>query len=409
MLIEKINLDEIAHLTTERPAAPIVEDFFNYFSIFNLERVLIVTDEDIKTDIRVLNQLRALQRTTKNINVLKVKPDNNYTESQKKNILAALNFKTLKNILYFPWFFILVIIHHPSLTFRTKAKQGIYNDHSYFVTKKIDTSGYTCVICNNLISVSSIDFHDQVDYIYDIHELEVFRNRNKASMQRAFYIYLKEMKELKRNKNIITISKYIAKTLSKMYGYKADNIDCIYNRNFNSLEIPSDENILKDKCLLIYIGSVSLDRGLKDIINLSFQYDILVVACNYNQEAIEYLEDNCNNDRLTIFKGMDYQAILLESMRQYRYPFFLILINPNHPSYRYALPNKFFQAQAVGCPIIVYDKTYLANIISDLKCGLVFSNTTNINFLDNVSKQDYLSMKKSMEIDVAEAIESKKL
>ena len=106
---------------------------------------------------------------------------------------------------------------------------------------------------------------------------------------------------------------------------------------------------------------------------------------------------------------MDYQAILFERMRQYRYPFFLILINPNHPSYRYALPNKFFQAQAVGCPIIVYDKTYLSNIIWDLKCGLVFSNTTNINFLDNVSKEDYLSMKKSMEIDVAEAIESKKL
>ena len=144
MLIEKINLHEIAHLTTERPEAPIVEDFFNYFSNFNLERVLIVTDEDVGTDIRVLNQLAALQRTTKNITILKVKPDNNYTDSQKKDMLKALHLKTLKNIIYLPWFFILVVIHHPFLAFRNKAKQGIYNDHSYSLTQKIDTSSYTC-------------------------------------------------------------------------------------------------------------------------------------------------------------------------------------------------------------------------------------------------------------------------
>lgn len=409
MLIEKIDLSSITHLMKGKGSVPIIHDFIDYFSKFNLENVLVITDEDIKTDIRVLNQITALQEMTQNITVLRITSDGNHTDTQKKSILKELYLNSLKNILYFPWFFILVMIHHPFLAIRNKAKQGIYNDHSYLLSEKIDTSTYSCVICNNLISASIVDFHNSVDYIYDIHELEVFRNRNKASMQRAFYIYLKEMKELKRKKNIITISKYIAKTLSKMYGHKADNIDCIYNQNFNSLKISSDESIFENKYLLIYVGNVSLDRGLKDIINLSFEYDILVVACNYNQEAIKYLEDNCNTDRLTIFKGMDYQAILFERMRQYRYPFFLILINPNHPSYRYALPNKFFQAQAVGCPIIAYDKTYLSNIILDLKCGLVFSNTTHINFLDNVSKEDYLSMKKSMEIDVAEAIESKKL
>ena len=409
MLIEKINLDEIAHLTTERPAAPIVEDFFNYFSIFNLERVLIVTDEDIKTDIRVLNQLRALQRTTRNITVLKVKPDNNYTESQKKNILAALNFKTLKNILYFPWFFILVIIHHPSLTFRTKAKQGIYNDHSYFVTKKIDTSGYTCVICNNLISASGIDFNSEVDYIYDIHELEVFRNRNKASIQRAFYIYLKEGEELHERKNILTISRYIANTLSTMYNFRKSKIEVIYNKNFVNTSFLSNCNHSKNKHLLIYIGNVSIDRGLEDIVRLSYKYDILVIACNYNEEAILYLEKNSNLHRLTIFKGMDYESILLESIGQYQYPFFLILINPKHPSYRYALPNKFFQAQAAECPIIVYDNTYLESIVKKYGCGLIFSDMTQIDFLNSISNTEYITMKKSMKVKIAEAIENKKL
>ena len=409
MLIEKLNLSDIAHLTEESEVAPIVEDFFDYFSKFNLERVLIVTDEDIKTDIRVLNQLRALQRKTKNITVLRVKPDNKYTDSQKKTILSKLYRSSIKSILYLPWFLVLVIIHHPSLAFRTKAKQGICNDHSYLISEKIDTSSYTCVICNNLISASSVDSRNEVDYIYDIHELEVFRNRNKASMQRSFYIYLKEMEELKSKKNIITVSSYIADTLSNMYYYKPRYISCIYNRNFNTKEVLSNKSSNVNKHLLIYIGSVSIDRGLEDIVRLSFAYDILIIACNYRKEAIDYLEENSNPNRLRIFKGMDYQSILLENIRQYQYPFFLILINPNHPSYRYALPNKFFQAQAVGCPIIAYDKTYLADVIMRFGCGLVFSDVTNTGFLSSVSEVDYTSMKQSMKVKIAEAIGNKKL
>ena len=409
MLIEKINLNDIAHLTKEIEAAPIVEDFFNYFSKFNLDRVLIVTDEDIKTDIRVLNQLRALQRKTKNITVLRVKPDNKYTDSQKKTILNKLYYNSIKSVPYLPWFLALVIIHHPFLTFRTKAKQGICNDHSYLISEKIDTSSYTCVVCNNLISASSVDSHSEVDYIYDIHELEVFRNRNKASIQRSFYIYLKEMEELKSKKNIITVSSYIADTLSNMYYHNPRHISCIYNRNFNNKEVLSNKSSNVNKHLLIYIGSVSIDRGLEDIVRLSFEYDILIIACNYRKEAIDYLEENSNLNRLRIFKGMDYQSILLESIGQYQYPFFLILINPNHPSYRYALPNKFFQAQAVGYPIIAYDGTYLADIIARFRCGLVFSDVNNTGFLNSVSEIEYTSMKQSMKMRIAEAIESKKL
>lgn len=409
MLIEKINLDKIAHLATERPTAPIVEDFFNYFSSFDLECVLIVTDEDLETDIRVLNQIKALQRITKDITVLKVKPDNDYNDSQKTHILKALHFKTLKSILYLPWFFILVIIHHPFLAFRTKAKQGIYNDHSYFLTNKIDTSSYTCVICNNLISASSIDSHNEVDYIYDIHELEVFRNRRKASIQRSFYIYLKEMEELNRKKNLITISKYVAKTLSNMYLYKPHNIECIYNQNFQNIEIIPQSNSNINIYLLIYVGNISLDRGLKDIVRLSFKYDVLIIACNYTDEAITYLEENCNLDRLIIFKGMEYQNLLLEKIKQYKLPFFLILINPNHPSYRYALPNKFFQAQAVACPIIVYEKTYLAEIVKEFGCGLVLSDKMRSDFLNNVSEVDYMGMRESMKNRIRKAIYNKQL
>ena len=152
-----------------------------------------------------------------------------------------------------------------------------------------------------------------------------------------------------------------------------------------------------------------MDRGLEDIVRLSYRYDILIIACNYNEDAILYLKENSNLHRLTIFKGMNYQSILLKSIGQYQFPFFLILINPTHPSYRYALPNKFFQAQAVGCPIIVYDKTYLSSIVRKYGCGLVFSDITSTDFLNSISNIKYTEMQQSMKVRIAEAIKNKKL
>lgn len=407
MIIKKIDLDSLGLLDIEQSPTPIVGHFSNYFSNFNLERVLVVTDENIITDLRVINQLRALNKLTDDIVVIQVKPDNKYNEKQKKLIIRTLYIKSLFNFIYFIWLFLLSIIHKSYLNLRTKAKQGIYNDHSYILMNKISTSDYTCVICNNLISASSIDYHDSVDYIYDIHELEVFRNRNKASLQRAFYVYLKEMEEIKRNKNIITISKFNANILSQLYFLNKERISCIYNQNFNN-QVVSQKKIENDEYLLIYIGSVSVDRGLADIVSLSHKYDILVIACNYKEDAIEFLVNNCVTERLTIFKGMDYQDFLQQELTKYSFPFFLILINPTHPSYRYALPNKFFQAQALDCPIIAYDDTYLAKVITKYKCGLIFPRNREFQ-LDAVDKLQYESMKISMIREINKAIENEEL
>ena len=180
-------------------------------------------------------------------------------------------------------------------------------------------------------------------------------------------------------------------------------------QNFNKIKVEPRKNYGVNTYLLIYVGNISLDRGLEDIVRLSFEYDILIIACNYREEAIGYLEENGNFSRLRIFKGMDYQPILLENIEKYQYPFFLILINPNHPSYRYALPNKFFQAQAVECPIIAYDETYLADVIDKYGCGLVFSDVSDTSFLNIVSEMQYTKMKQSMSVKVAKAIENKEL
>ena len=112
---------------------------------------------------------------------------------------------------------------------------------------------------------------------------------------------------------------------------------------------------------------------------------------------------------MMIVKGMDYYALLQDKVSQYRYPLFLILINPIHPSYRYALPNKFFQAQALGCPIIAYENTYLAEIIEEFGCGLTLLQSSVKNFEIKIDQDEYFEMKKSIIGKVGQAITNDQL
>lgn len=408
MLIKKVEINNINLKPQEECPATTVGHFFDYFSKFNMEEVLVITDEDIETDIRVINQLIALKKLTKNIQIYQIEPENSYNVTEKSVIKNKLFKISIKNFYYYPWFFWLVLKHHPSLPFQTKAKQGIYNDHSYMISEKIDTSRFTCVIYNNLISASSINYHNDVEYIYDIHELEVFRNRSKSSIQRSFYIYLNELKRLQQASHIITISRLNAQTLEYMYRLDKGSINCIYNQNFVKHSDYTVANELNEP-LLIYVGSVSMSRGLEDIVKLSFSYDILIIACNYKVEAIDYLRENGNSNRMEIVKGMNYEELLLNRIQQYKYPFFLILINPTHPSYRNALPNKFFQAQALNCPIIAYQDTYLADIIKEFGCGISVSILGIDNFKINIDEDEYKRMKNSMDSKIEKAIRDYKL
>lgn len=403
MIIKKIDLDSIKLLDVQQSPTPIVGYFSDYFSKFNLERVLVITDEDIESDLRVVNQIKALKCFTDDITLIQVTPSNNYDKIQRRCILNQIYICSIKKCFYFPWFIFVVLRHNASLVWRTKAKMGLLNDHSYLLGSKISTKYYTSVILNNLISASNVDYCDDVDYIYDIHELEVFRNRNKSSIQRSFYIYLNEMKYVKKIKNKITVSSFNAQHLEQMYGLKNNSFKCIYNQNFDKRNFIK-QNHKEKSYLLIYIGSVALDRGIEDIVELSYKYDVLIIACNFKHEAIEFLEKNCLPERLTVFKGLDYQDILLESISQYQYPFFLILINPTHPSYRYALPNKFFQAQAIGCPIIAYDKTYLSDIIKRYNCGVIYSKCKYQDFTIDMSAIKYAVMRNAMKLAIERAI-----
>lgn len=382
---------------------PIIVDYIKYYSNFNVSNVLLVTDEKLENDLRVIHQIYALSMLTDNITVIEVVPKNDYGDSEKSKINHILNRMLFHNLWLLPKFVYITNKFNTKLPIRLKAKQGIYNDHSHFINRKIDTSKFSLVITNNLISVNAVEFNTNSSYVYDIHEFELFRNRVKQSLLRSFYIYIRERRIFKTDINLVTISKNNADILSDIYKLDKNKIECIYNRNFRK-HAPDNSLAKLAQVLLIYIGAINMDRGLNDIVNLSKNYKVLVIGCTHNQDALDFLLDSCNCENLDVFLGMEYEDYLLDKINKYEFCYSLILINPRNPSYRNALPNKFFQAQAVGLPIIVYADTYLASIVKLYSCGLIYEAMDKFGEKGLNSKERYLIMQKAMQYDIEIAI-----
>lgn len=387
---------------------PIVNDFEQYFSRFNTKKVLILTDEDIESDLRVQSQILALKRLTKDITLVHIGLANSYSEKQKNVLKRNIYINLFKNVFLFVSFAYVTKKMMPSLVLRTKAKQGVFNDNNNFLFEGIETKDYSLVICNNLITARAVKLSKQTEYIYDSHELEVFRNRKKQSLERSFHIYLQERKIIRKIKNIITISRRNASLLSKIHGVDIKNFDIIYNQNFEKKHIflGGDEEISR---LFVYIGRVEKNRGLNDIIFLTKHgFKVLLIACNYEVEDLEYVIRNCNQDNLVLFKGMNYQEFLLDNVRLYSQVYFLTLIAKNSVSYQNALPNKFFQAHALGLPIIAYNDTYLSDIVEKHACGLLFDEDF-LKKITTVTASDYNKMRSAMTYGISKSIVCREL
>lgn len=387
---------------------PIVNDFEQYFSRFNTKKVLILTDEDIESDLRVQSQILALKRLTKDITLMHIGLANSYSEKQKNVLKRKICINLFKNVFLFVSFAYVTKKMMPNLVLRTKAKQGIFNDNNNLFFKRMETKDYSLVVCNNLITARAIKLCKETDYVYDSHELEVFRNRKKQSLERSFHVYLQERKIIKKIKNIMTISRRNASLLSKIHGIDIKNFDIIYNQNFEKKHIFLDgkEEISR---LFVYIGRVEKNRGLNDIIFLTKQgFKVLLIACNYEVEDLEYVIRNSNQDNLVLFKGMDYQEFLLDNIRIYSQVYFLTLIAKNSVSYQNALPNKFFQAHALGLPIIAYNDTYLSDIVEKHACGLLFDEDF-LKRITTVTASDYNKMRSAMTYGISKSLACREL
>lgn len=399
MFVKDITEQAILVTNARYGDAPIASDYLEYFSRYDATNVLILTDENIDGDLRVLHQVFALRKISKNLRVLYVQPQNSYSYTEKKWIELQTLKTNIKNLLLLLNFLSIIKKHRIQLPWTAKSKQGLYHDNEFLIKVGIDVSQYSMVVLNNLISVNAINFkqEDSHKYVYDIHEFEVFRNRKTQSLQRSFLLYIREREVLSKIDKCLTISHNNIHLLCELYNIPSNKISCIYNRNFNSIDLNLHKKFTEkqknNSILLIYIGNVNFSRGLDIISKLSHDYNILIIACTHNDDAVDFVKNTGNQDNIFLHLGMNYDDVLLKLIDQHLYCYFLIPIHDGNFSYKNALPNKFFQAQALGLPIIVLPDTYLESLVKKYQIGLILDNNMDIR---TVSWDGYITMCQSM-------------
>lgn len=210
---------------------------------------------------------------------------------------------------------------------------------------------------------------NNIKFIYDAHEIECFRNPPKKFIIKKI-IQFYEIKILKLFKaQIVATSnghcRYYKKMLSKYndiflirnlpsnIDFKKTDIDL----KFKIRETYFKNSIFEDKDKLgVYIGLITINRGLEELIKLINQTpDIhLVLLGNYNnenfKEKIEKLTSD--NPRIKIIPPIENHLLVnfIENA-----DFSIVPTLPVTLSYYYSSPNKLHESKAAQLPIFAQD------------------------------------------------------
>jgi len=144
----------------------------------------------------------------------------------------------------------------------------------------------------------------------------------------------------------------------------------IFNSPLDYNNIPNSKfNYDEQYFKIFYAGSLFKDRDFRSIIKIVKENkNLRLEIAGWGQcekELIEFIRDAPG----IIFKGMiPYEEVIQKTLYS---DLLFALYDPNVPNNRYASPNKLFEAMMCEKPILVSDRTAMAEIVRLEKCGLV--------------------------------------
>lgn len=159
---------------------------------------------------------------------------------------------------------------------------------------------------------------------------------------------------------IITVTPDIAKRFSK------DKTFLVRNYPFQILPSVTYEEYSRRDIDLIYIGSITLNRGLSEIVNAAKTTEKnLVLIGNAATNLMEnYLQDNSYVKHIPWMPSSQLFSYLTQSKIG------LVILHPT-PTFMTSYPLKMFEYMAVGIPVIASNFPEWEQLISRYECGLV--------------------------------------
>ena len=365
---------------------------------------VILTDEIIKGDKRVERQL---QFYANNYGI------NCHTISFKLPLTTKIS-----SYLFIINTFVLSLFYWQKLYFRYKIKpngffRGLKRSCMSYASRKAisdhiinlhEKDDIELVHANDLqcgLVGLNIAKHFKSELIYDAHEVEFHRNR-KNGFLRVVYDILLEKKVIKLAEQIIVVNKPIKELYIDIYNLAPSKITVVDNNHFQPYMNYALDNFSGMKNIaIVYIGGGTLGRKLEDLAVKSndkavpvysfFMSDIPKVAYEFKWHigSKQYIDEF-----LKLVKSK--QAVMW------------CCTDDVCLSYRLSLPNKFFQAMAVGIPVIAYKETYLAEIVSKYKLGYIYNDENFQEIVGSLaSKNQYYRLLESIAIFQKKLFEEK--
>jgi len=244
--------------------------------------------------------------------------------------------------------------------------------------------------------------------VYDSHELYVERNTLKKQTKLAKFILTKiELFLVKSTDHIITVSESIAQELKEKYPVKRPSV--ILNAPKGHIDISnlylSDElRIPKDKKIVLYVGNVTFNRGLEELIRSIVYLDHCVVVImgrvlrpEYGKELKRLARKIGVEDKVYYFGPVPSENVTgyASSAHVGAAPIKNVCL-----SYYYCLPNKLFEYMVAGLPVVGSNFPELTKVINEYNLGKTFDPNDPkdiaqaINYV-LVDKTRYEQMKKN--------------
>jgi glycosyltransferase involved in cell wall biosynthesis len=219
--------------------------------------------------------------------------------------------------------------------------------------------------------------------IYDAHEVEFHRNRKNSWLRLAFDWAI-EKRVIESAHEVRVVNTPIAKLYRIAFPKLTTRLRVVTNDHFQIYPIQSLITSLSESTIIVYVGGGVKGRMLEKLAHAAAHLNMPVHAFFINAVPSFAIQAGWS------IGGKDYEKELVELISSNRCLMWCCLEHASL-SYRLSLPNKFFQALAVGMPIIVSSGGYLEEVVREHRIGAIFDGTNFDHIVMRAKSDGYLT------------------
>lgn len=220
--------------------------------------------------------------------------------------------------------------------------------------------GLTALIANKTLNIP---------YIYDIYDSLPF-TRNYPSVIRKIMIWLEKMVVQNADTTIIASEERV----EQIPYVNREKLEIIYNSPIINDSIRKSEISEKKRFRIVYIGGLAPARAIPELleaISMSPDMELIIGGTGALEKVVR--EYSRTNDNISYIGPQKYETVLqIENDADA----LTALYDPAIPNHKYASPNKFFEAFALGKPVLMFKDTGMDKWVSSTNAGEVIAEVS---------------------------------